>query len=275
MKRILASIALAGLLTLGAANLAFAQDATAAPADTAATATPAEEIVATVEEPAQEMAPVVEEGGFHQALKTKFIEGGPEFMAAIAIVLILGLAFCLERIIYLNLADVNNEKFLAEIDQKLQANKVSEALELARDTRGPVASITYQAITRLDQGLEAVERSITAYGGVQAGLLEKNMSWITLFIATAPSLGFLGTVVGMVMAFDTIEQVGDISPTVVAGGMKVALITTIFGLIVAMILQVFYNYILAKYEGIINKMEDSSITLVDSVVAHQEKYGNK
>ncbi|MDD7438218.1 MAG: MotA/TolQ/ExbB proton channel family protein [Bacteroidales bacterium] len=275
MKRILASIALAGLLTLGAANLAFAQDATAAPADTAATATPTEEIVATVEEPAQEMAPVVEEGGFHQALKTKFIEGGPEFMAAIAIVLILGLAFCLERIIYLNLADVNNEKFLAEIDQKLQANKVSEALELARDTRGPVASITYQAITRLDQGLEAVERSITAYGGVQAGLLEKNMSWITLFIATAPSLGFLGTVVGMVMAFDTIEQVGDISPTVVAGGMKVALITTIFGLIVAMILQVFYNYILAKYEGIINKMEDSSITLVDSVVAHQEKYGNK
>lgn len=275
MKRILASIALAGLLTLGAANLAFAQDATAAPADTAATATPTEEIVATVEEPAQEMAPVVEEGGFHQALKTKFIEGGPEFMAAIAIVLILGLAFCLERIIYLNLADVNNEKFLAEIDQKLQANKVSEALELARDTRGPVASITYQAITRLDQGLEAVERSITAYGGVQAGLLEKNMSWITLFIATAPSLGFLGTVVGMVMAFDTIEQVGDISPTVVAGGMKVALITTIFGLIVAMILQIFYNYILSKYEGVLNKMEDSSITLVDSVVAHQEKYGNK
>lgn len=275
MKRILASIALAGLLTLGAANVAFAQDATTEPADSAATAAPVEEMEAPVEEPAEEMAPVLEEGGFHQALKTKFIEGGPEFMAAVAIVLILGLAFCLERIIYLNLADVNNEKFLEEIDQKLQANKVNEALELARDTRGPVASITYQAISRLDQGLEAVERSITAYGGVQAGLLEKNMSWITLFIATAPSLGFLGTVVGMVLAFDTIEQVGDISPTVVAGGMKVALITTIFGLIVAMILQIFYNYILAKFEGIINKMEDSSITLVDSVVAHQEKYGNK
>lgn len=271
MKRFLASIALAGLLTLGAANAVFAQDEATAPADSAATA-PVEEMAAPAEAPVTEQAPVVEEGGFHQALKTKFIEGGPEFMASIAVVLILGLAFCLERIIYLNLADVNNEKFLAAVDQKLQANKVNEALELARDTRGPVASITYQAISRLDQGLEAVERSITSYGGVQAGLLEKNMSWITLFIATAPSLGFLGTVVGMVMAFDTIEQVGDISPTVVAGGMKVALITTIFGLIVAMILQIFYNYILAKFEGIVNKMEDSSITLVDSVVAHQEKY---
>lgn len=278
MKRFLASIALAGLLTLGAANVAIAQDQTPAATDSvvatdsAAIAAP---VAAPVEEAVAEEVPVANEGGFHQALKTKFIEGGPEFMAAVAIVLILGLAFCLERIIYLNLADVNNEEFLAEIDQKLQANNVSGALELARDTRGPVASITYQAISRLDQGLDAVERSITSYGGVQAGLLEKNMSWITLFIATAPSLGFLGTVVGMVIAFDTIEQVGDISPTVVAGGMKVALITTIFGLIVAMILQVFYNYILSKYEGLLNKMEDSSITLVDSIVAYQEKYGRK
>lgn len=276
MKKILASIALFGLLSVGTINAVFAQDeaqATDTVVTTEEVAAPVEDVVAE-DAAAQEVA-VATEGGFHQALKTKFIEGGPEFMAAIAIVLILGLAFCLERIIYLNLADVNNEKFLDQIDAKLKANDVAGALALARDTRGPVASVAYQAISRLDQGVDAVERSITAYGGVQAGLLEKNMSWITLFIATAPSLGFLGTVVGMVMAFDTIEQVGDISPTVVAGGMKVALITTIFGLIVAMILQIFYNYILAKYEGLLNKMEDSSITLVDSVVAHQETFGNK
>lgn len=276
MKRFLASIALAGLLTLGAANIAFAQDETQA-ADSAAMV---EEMAAPVAEEAPAVAAdeevaIVADGGFHQALKTKFIEGGPEFMASVAIVLILGLAFCLERIIYLNLADVNNDKFLAQIDELLKRNDVDGAVILARDTRGPVASIAYQALSRLDQGVDVVERSITAYGGVQAGLLEKNMSWITLFIALAPSLGFLGTVVGMVMAFDTIEQVGDISPTVVAGGMKVALITTIFGLIVAMILQVFYNYVLSKYEGLLNKMEDSSIVLVDSVVAHQEKYGKK
>lgn len=277
MKKILASIALFGLLSVGTVNAVFAQDE-AQVADevvnTEEVAAPVEEPVAAEEAVAAEV-PVTNDGGFHQALKTKFIEGGPEFMAAIAIVLILGLAFCLERIIYLNLADINNDKFLNEIDAKLRANDVAGALRLAEDTRGPVASIAYQAISRLGQGVDAVERSITAYGGVQAGLLEKNMSWITLFIATAPSLGFLGTVVGMVMAFDTIEQVGDISPTVVAGGMKVALITTIFGLIVAMILQIFYNYILAKYEGILNKMEDSSITLVDSVVAHQETFAKR
>lgn len=275
MKRFLASIALMGLLSMGVTNAVFAQEETenaAAPA--------AEEVVqdtaAAVDEAAEAAVPVeAASGGFHQELKSKFIDGGPEFMAAIAIVLILGLAFCLERIIYLNLADVNSDKFLNQINNKLQSNDVDGALALARDTRGPVASITYQALSRLGQGLDVVERSITAYGGVQAGLLEKNMSWITLFIAIAPSLGFLGTVVGMVKAFDTIEVVGDISPTVVAGGMKVALITTIFGLIVAMILQVFYNYILAKYEAILNKMEDSSITLVDYVVDHQVKYANK
>lgn len=267
MKRIFASIALAGLLTLGVTNAVVAQTDSVMPTEQAAdVATPA---VDETEAPV-----VVENGGFHQTLKTKFIEGGPEFMAAISFVLILGLAFCLERIIYLNLADTNNEKFLKSLEAKLMANDVQGALNLARDTRGPVASIAFQAILRLDQGLDVVERSITSYGGVQAGLLEKNLSWITLFIAIAPSLGFLGTVIGMVKAFDTIEQVGDISPTVVAGGMKVALITTIFGLIVAMILQVFYNYILAKYEAILNHMEDASITLVDYVVDYNVKYRN-
>lgn len=271
MKRFFASFALVGLLTLGLGNAVFAQEeATAPEVETTEVATPevAEPVVA-----AEEVPVTTSGGGFHQAIKTKFIEGGPEFMSSISIVLILGLAFCLERIIYLNLADVNNEHLLEGIRERLARNDVNGALEFARDTRGPVASIAYQALTRIDQGLDVVERSITAYGGVQAGLLEKNMSWITLFIAIAPSLGFLGTVIGMVMAFDTIEQVGDISPTVVAGGMKVALITTIYGLIVAMILQIFYNYILAKFEGILNKMEDASITLIDYVVEHSVKFG--
>ncbi|MDR0750766.1 MAG: MotA/TolQ/ExbB proton channel family protein [Tannerellaceae bacterium] len=215
---------------------------------------------------------VVEGGGFHQELKTKFIEGSADFMSLVAIALVLGLAFCLERIIYLNLADIDPTKLLRSIEDALDKGDVEGAKAIARDTRGPIASIAYQGLTRLDQGVDIVEKSIVSYGGVQSGLLEKNLSWVTLFIAMAPSLGFLGTVVGMVMAFDKIEQVGDISPTVVAGGMKVALITTIFGLIVALILQVFYNYLLNKLEGILNKMEDASITLVDTAIKYYVKF---
>ncbi|MDR1200852.1 MAG: MotA/TolQ/ExbB proton channel family protein [Tannerellaceae bacterium] len=215
---------------------------------------------------------VVESGGFHQELKTKFIEGSADFMSLVAITLVLGLAFCLERIIYLNLADIDPTKLLKGIEDALDKGDVEGAKAIARDTRGPIASIAYQGLMRLDQGVDIVEKSIVSYGGVQSGLLEKNLSWVTLFIAMAPSLGFLGTVVGMVMAFDKIEQVGDISPTVVAGGMKVALITTIFGLIVALILQVFYNYLLSKLEGILNKMEDASITLVDAAIKYYVKF---
>ena len=265
MKRFLASIALMGLLAVGFTNAVVAQ------VDSTGVAPEQTETTAPV---TNDDNVVVTEGGFHQALKTKFIEGGPEFMATIAITLILGLAFALERIIYLNLADNNNEKFLRDIEGYLDRGDVEGAKTLARNTRGPVASIAYQALLRIDQGLDVVERSIVSYGGVQAGLLEKNLSWITLFIAMAPSLGFLGTVVGMVQAFDAIEQAGDISPTVVAGGMKVALITTIGGLIVALILQVFYNYLLSKYEGILNRMEDSSISLVDYIVKYNVKYRN-
>lgn len=259
------------LLSVGLTNAVFAQD------ETDATQTPAETtaVTTTADDDAQ---PVVEAqetvGGFHQELKTKFIEGGAGFMATIAITLILGLAFALERIIYLNLADINNEALLREIESHLDRGDVEGAKAVARDTRGPVASIAYQALMRMDQGLDVVERSIVSYGGVQGGLLEKNLSWITLFIAMAPSLGFLGTVVGMVMAFDDIEKAGDISPTVVAGGMKVALITTIGGLIVALILQVFYNYLLSKYEGILNRMEDASISLIDFIVKYNVKYKN-
>lgn len=193
-------------------------------------------------------------------------------MALIAICLILGLSFALERIIYLSLADVNPKALLSGVGEALDRGDIEAAKDIARNTRGPIASIAYQGLLRLDQGPDAVERAIVSYGGVQSGLLEKNLSWITLFIALAPSLGFLGTVVGMVQAFDDIQRAGDMSPTIVAGGMKVALITTVGGLIVALILQVFYNYILSKLEGILNKMEDASITLLDQVVKYNVKY---
>ncbi len=214
----------------------------------------------------------VVETGMHQALKTKFIEGSADFMSLVAITLVLGLAFSLERIIYLNLADVNPTPLLRDIEEALDKGDIEGAKAVARDTKGPIASIAYQGLMRIDQGVDVVERSIVSYGGVQGGLLEKNLSWVSLFIAMAPSLGFLGTVVGMIMAFDKIEQVGDISPTVVAGGMKVALITTVGGLIVALILQVFYNYLLSKLEGILNKMEDASISLIDMVIKYNIKF---
>jgi len=270
MKRFLVSIALAGLMTVGFAGASFAQDEATTEPEATEQAAPA---VTEAETPATEVPVAAESEGFHQALKTKFIEGGPGFMAIISLVMILGLAFCLERIIYLNLADTNSKKLLDEIRAALDRGDVNGALAIARDTRGPIASIAYQSLLRIDQGPEAVERAITAYGGVQASLLEKNMSWITLFIALAPSLGFFGTVIGLVEAFDTIEQVGDISPTVVAGGMKIALITTIYGLIVAMILQVLYNYILSRYESILSDMEDASITLVDYMIDFTSKRG--
>ncbi len=243
MKKFFVTLACTALLSVSMTTALWAQDQ---PAEAPAT----EDVVATVEEATEQVetpdatateAPA-EEAGFHQALKTKFIEGGADFMAIIALALILGLALCMERIIYLNLSDTNVDKLLKGIEDALARGDVEGAKKVARETRGPVASIAYQGLMRMDQGVDIVERSITSYGGVQGGLLEKNLSWITLFIAMAPSLGFLGTVVGMVMAFDKIEKVGDISPTVVAGGMKVALITTIFGLIVALILQLFHNY---------------------------------
>lgn len=271
MKKLFATLSCMALLTLGLTQMTYAQEATADAVDSATTEevtpTPVDEAVEADMEAVMEQDATADQS-FHQALKTKFIEGGADFMALIALVLILGLVLCLERIIYLNLADNNYEAFLRKIEEALNRGDMNGAKEIARNTRGPVASIAYQALMRFDQGIDVVERSIVSYGGVQGGLLEKNLSWITLFIAIAPSLGFLGTVVGMVMAFDKIEKVGDISPTVVAGGMKLALITTIGGLIVAMILQVFYNYILSKVESILNRMEDASITLVDFAIKY-------
>lgn len=212
------------------------------------------------------------DGNIHQAIKGKFIEGSAFFMSFIALALIAGLAFCLERVIYLNLSQINTNVFLSKIEAELEKGNVEQAKDIARNTRGPIASIAYQALMRIDENLDAIEKSIISYGSVQTGLLEKNFSWITLFIAMAPSLGFLGTVIGMIQAFDRIQQYGDISPTIVAGGMKVALITTVGGLIVALILQVFYNYILSKEEGIVNQMEDASISLLDMIIKYKFKF---
>ena len=201
---------------------------------------------------------------FHQILKTKFIEGGAGFMGIVLLTLILGLALCIERILYLHAAGAtNNKDLLQSIQAALKNGGVEKAKEICRNCSGPVASIFYQGLERSDKGIDAVEKSIVAYGSVQMGLLERGTTWISLFIALAPMLGFMGTVIGMIGAFDAIEAAGDISPSLVAGGIKVALLTTVFGLIVAIILQIFYNYIISKIDDIVNKMEDASIALVD------------
>ena len=210
-----------------------------------------------------------EDGGMQHALKRKFIEGNAGFMSLVALALVLGLAFCIERIIYLSLSEINAKKFMADVDSKIQAKDIEGAKELCRDTRGPVASICYQGLVRINESLDNIERSISSYGSVQAANLEKGCSWITLFITMAPSLGFLGTVIGMVMAFDNMQQAADISPAIVASGMKVALITTIFGIIVAVVLQLFYNYILSKIEHLTSQMEESAITLLDSIAKYK------
>ena len=215
------------------------------------------------------MAERQQDEGVYKALKRKFIEGNVAFMSLVALALILGLAFCIERIIYLTLAEVNTKKLLDDIDEKIEKGDVEGAKDIARDTRGPVASVCYQGLLRIHESVESIERSMTSYGQVQLANLEKGCSWITLFIAIAPSLGFLGTVIGMVMAFDRIQEAGDISPTIVASGMKVALITTIFGIIVALILQVFYNYILNKIETLTTQMEDGAISLLDTIVKYK------
>ena len=210
-----------------------------------------------------------EGGGFHKRLKKTFIDGNAGFMSLVALVLVLGLAFCIERIIYLSLSEINAKKLMADLEEKIMSGKVEEAKDICRDTRGPVASICYQGLMRINESMEDIERSIVSYGSVQSANLEKGCSWITLFIAMAPSLGFLGTVIGMVLAFDRIQEVGDINPTIVAAGMKVALITTIFGIIVALILQVFYNYILSKIEHLTSQMEESAISLLDTIMKYK------
>ena len=211
-----------------------------------------------------------EDKGLRQILKEQFIAGGPEFMGIVLLCLILGLALAIERIIYLNLATTNTEKLLINVEEALNNGGVEEAKEVCRNTKGPVASIFYQGLERSDEGLEMVEKSIVAYGSVQMGLLERGLSWISLFIALAPMLGFMGTVIGMIGAFQEIEAANNIAPDIVAGGIKVALLTTVFGLIVAIVLQIFYNYLISKVDSIVNSMEDASISLVDLLVKNKK-----
>ncbi len=210
-------------------------------------------------------------GGLHKQLKRMFVDGSVGFMSLVALALVLGLALCIERIIFLTLSDINSRRLVQDIDNKLSADDVEGAKTLCRNTRGPVASICYQALLHIQEPMEQIDRQLTNYGSVQLSNMEKGCSWIRLFIAVAPSLGFLGTVIGMVMAFDQIQTAGDISPTIVAKGMKVALITTIFGIIAAVILQFFYNYVLSKIERITLQMEESAITLLDSITQYKSR----
>lgn len=275
MKKLFALFAVIGILSFGVSKMIIAQGA-----EEEATT---EEVASTPDtvEPAQEemtAAPTNEEGPdlaggtpLHTQIKDKFIEGGPFFMSIVLFCLILGLALAIERIIYLSLAATNTDKLLANVEAALQDGGIEAAKEVCRNTRGPVASIFYQGLERSDEGIEMVEKSVISYGSVQMGLLEKNLSWISLFIAIAPMLGFMGTVLGMIQAFDDISKAGDINATIVADGMGIALITTVFGLIVAVFLQVFYNYILSKIDTIVNRMEDASISLIDILIKYNVK----
>ncbi len=276
MKKLFAFIAVFAMLAMGASINAVAQEettdetATEETVDTMAMEEAADTVAA--EEPATEEAEEVEEKTtLHKQIKQKFIEGGPGFMGVVLLSLIFGLAIAIERIIYLNLATTNTKKLLSKIEDALQEGGVDAAKEVCRETRGPVASIFYQGLDRASEGIEVVEKSVVSYGSVQMGLLERGITWISLFIAVAPMLGFMGTVIGMIDAFDSIEAAGDISPSLVAGGIKVALITTVSGLIVAVILQVFYNYIISKVDSIVNDMEDASISLIDMLVKYNLK----
>jgi len=287
MKKLFALLTMVAFLTFGPLSQTFAQDqvdeaqveqatndestemvdSTATETDSTAIA---EEPVETMETTMDEEELLKKDETFHQILKRYFIEGSAGFMATVLLALIFGLSLVIERIIYLNLATSNSQKLLASIEDSLKSGGVDAAKDICRYTRGPVASIFYQGLMKYDDGLDNVEKSIVAYGSVQMGRLEKGLSWISLFIALAPMLGFMGTVIGMIQAFDMIQEAGDINPTVVAGGIKVALLTTVFGLIVAIILQIFYNYLLAKVESLVNDMEDSSISFMD-ILADNKK----
>jgi biopolymer transport protein ExbB len=286
MKKVFALLTVAGMLSFGTLNSVYAQEAgevateeamegdSATAANEAAAAAEAEKLAAEEKAAAEaaaqeEVAPMPEDKSFTQVIKQKFIEGGPGFMGIVLVCLILGLAIVIERIIYLNMATTNTSKLLNNIESALNTGGVDAAKEVCRDTKGPVASIFYQGLDRSHEGIDMVEKSVVSYGGVQMGLLEKGISWISLFIALAPMLGFMGTVIGMIGAFDAIAEAGDISPAVVATGIKVALLTTVFGLIVAIILQIFYNYIVSKVDAIVNDMENASISLIDMLVKNE------
>ena len=271
MKKLIAFLTIAGMFMFSVA--VFAQDATEEGAEQVADTTVVDTtvVVAQPETPVQTIPDEPEKTqGFHQVLKEKFIEGDAMFMSFVLLALVFGLAICIERIIYLNLSTTNTKKLLNKVENAIETGGIDAAREVCKDTRGPVASIFFQGLTRYDDGLAEVEKSIVAYGSVLMGRLESGLSWISLFIAVAPMLGFMGTVIGMISAFDNIEAVGDISPAVVAGGIKMALLTTVFGLIVAIILQIFYNYIISKVDSLVNAMEDSTISFIDILASNKK-----
>ncbi len=272
MKKLFVLLTVAGMLTFGLNTAVLAEE----PAPEVET----EEVTDVDQEPEidpaaameEELAPdvVEEDRSYHYILKEQFMEGGPMFMSIVLLCLIIGLGLCVERIIYLNLAHTNTTKLLNKVEDALKTDGVDAAKEICRNTRGPVASIFYQGLDRYNEGMEVVEKSIVSYGSVMMGRLEMNLTWISLFIAIAPMLGFMGTVIGMITAFDAIAAAGDISPTIVADGIKVALLTTVFGLIVAVILQIFYNYIVSKIDGIVNTMEDATISFMDILIKYKK-----
>ena len=277
MKKLIASFAVFAILAFGMNTVTIAQN------DKKAAEEPATEQVTEAQEAAPAAAAdqsyIVKaedqntsvEKSLHYVLKDKFAEGDPLWMTPVLICLVLGLAFAIERIFYLNLASTNSQKLLAKVEEAMKNGGVEKAKDVCRDTKGPLAGVFYQGLDRYEEGLDSVEKSLVAYGGVEMGRLEKNLSWLSLCMALATQLGFMGTVIGMVGAFDNIERQGDISPTVVAGGMKVALLTTVFGLITAVILQIFYNYILSKIDGIVNDMENATIGFMDIMVKYNQK----
>jgi len=263
MKKLFSILAMAGLFVLST-NTVNAK---------AMTATMVSNISANVAATAvmlQEEAAVEAEKGFTQVLKEQFIQGGAGFMGIVLLCLILGLAVAIERIIYLNMASTNTGKLKQQVEDALASGGVEAAKEVCRNTKGPVASIYYQGLDRAGESVESAEKAVVSYGGVQMGQLEKNVSWLSLFIAIAPMLGFMGTVIGMIQAFQKISAVGNLSASLIAGDIQVALLTTVFGLITAIILQIFYNYIIAKIDSIVNDMEDSSISLIDMLVDHKK-----
>ncbi len=260
MKKFISTLSVVAM----SAAAAFAQEADSV-------ATEATQAVATAATEAAAVAEQIAGESMHQVLMQKFLEGGWEWMLPVLLCLIIGLAVAIERILYLSLSTINTKKMIAGVEAALKNGGVEAAKDYCRNTRGPIASIYYQGLDRYEQGLDSVEKAVVSYGSVQTGLMEAGLSWVGLFIALAPMLGFMGTVVGMIGAFDSIQAAGDISPTLVAGGIKVALLTTLAGLIVAVILQIFYNFIIAKIDSLVNDMEDSSITLMDMLTEYSKK----
>ncbi len=279
MKKVISTFAIVAMVAFGFAPNLMAQETTpeaeganveqvdAASDENAADNVAAEAATEGTDKIAADGEP--EDLTFVQTLKQKFIEGDPFWMALPLICLIIGLAMSIERVVYLNLSTINSKKFLDQIETALKNGGVDAAKDICRNTRGPIASIFYQGLDRAEEGIEMVEKSVVSYGGVQMGLLEKGLSWLSLFIALAPMLGFLGTVIGMIFAFDKIVSDGQVSPTTVAGGIKVSLLTTVFGLIAAIVLQIFYNYIVSKVDSLVNEMEDASISLVDMMLKYK------